>query len=52
MKSGLAVMIHLIEELGTDSLVGVFYAGEEGPLPAKPRSKPATRWSRGRSSTC
>jgi succinyl-diaminopimelate desuccinylase len=32
MKSGLAVMIHLIEELGTDSLVGVFYAGEEGPL--------------------
>jgi succinyl-diaminopimelate desuccinylase len=32
MKSGLAVMIHLIEELGTDRLVGVFYAGEEGPL--------------------
>ncbi len=32
MKSGLAVMIHLIEELGTESLVGVFYAGEEGPL--------------------
>ncbi len=32
MKSGLAVMIHLIEALGTDSVLGVFYAGEEGPL--------------------
>ena len=32
MKSGLAVMIHLIETLGTSDLVGVFYAGEEGPL--------------------
>lgn len=32
MKGGLAVMIHLIEDLGTDSLVGVFYAGEEGPI--------------------
>ena len=32
MKSGLAVTIHLIETLGTDSLIGVFYAGEEGPL--------------------
>lgn len=32
MKSGLAVMIHLIEALGTDDLVGVFYAGEEGPI--------------------
>lgn len=32
MKSGLAVMIHLIEELGTTGIVGVFYAGEEGPL--------------------
>jgi succinyl-diaminopimelate desuccinylase len=34
MKSGLAVMIHLIEQLGTGSLVGVFYAGEEGPIAA------------------
>jgi succinyl-diaminopimelate desuccinylase len=32
MKGGLAVMIHLLEDLGTDRLVGVFYAGEEGPL--------------------
>ncbi len=32
MKSGLAVMIHLLEDLGTDGVVGVFYAGEEGPL--------------------
>lgn len=32
MKSGLAVMIHLIESLGPDRLVCVFYAGEEGPL--------------------
>ncbi|MGA7097931.1 MAG: succinyl-diaminopimelate desuccinylase [Acidimicrobiia bacterium] len=32
MKGGLAVMIHLLEELGTDRLAGVFYAGEEGPL--------------------
>lgn len=32
MKSGLAVMIHLIEQLGTEGLVGMFYAGEEGPL--------------------
>lgn len=32
MKGGLAVMIHLIETLGTDNVVGVFYAGEEGPL--------------------
>lgn len=31
MKSGLAVMIHLLEDLGTENLVGVFYAGEEGP---------------------
>lgn len=32
MKSGVAVIIHLLENLGTDALVGVFYAGEEGPL--------------------
>jgi succinyl-diaminopimelate desuccinylase len=32
MKGGLAVMIHLLEELGTERMVGVFYAGEEGPL--------------------
>lgn len=32
MKGGLAVMIHLIEDLGTERVVGVFYAGEEGPL--------------------
>lgn len=32
MKAGLAVMIHLLEDLGTDGIVGVFYAGEEGPL--------------------
>ena len=32
MKGGIAVMVHLIEELGTTNVVGVFYAGEEGPL--------------------
>ncbi len=32
MKGGLAVMIHLLEDLGTQHLVGVFYAGEEGSL--------------------
>lgn len=32
MKGGLAVMLHLLEDLGTDRLVGVFYAGEEGPM--------------------
>ena len=32
MKSGLAVMIHVLEDLGTDNVVGVFYAGEEGPM--------------------
>lgn len=32
MKGGLAVMVHLLEDLGTDRLVGIFYAGEEGPL--------------------
>lgn len=32
MKGGLAVMIHLLEELGVRRLVAVFYAGEEGPL--------------------
>lgn len=32
MKSGVAVMIHLLEDLGTQDIVGVFYAGEEGPI--------------------
>ena len=32
MKGGLAVMVHLLEDLGTGRLVGVFYAGEEGPM--------------------
>lgn len=32
MKGGLAVMVHILEDLGTDRVVGVFYAGEEGPL--------------------
>lgn len=33
MKSGLAVMIHLIEALvRTSDVIGIFYAGEEGPL--------------------
>lgn len=32
MKGGLAVMIHLLEDLGTDRAVGIFYAGEEGPI--------------------
>lgn len=32
MKGGLAVMVHLLEDLGTERVVGVFYAGEEGPL--------------------
>jgi succinyl-diaminopimelate desuccinylase len=32
MKGGVAVMIHLVEALGTEGLVGVFYAGEEGPI--------------------
>lgn len=32
MKGGLAVMIHLLEALGTDGIVGIFYAGEEGPI--------------------
>lgn len=32
MKGGLAVMVHVIEDMGTDDLVGVFYAGEEGPI--------------------
>lgn len=31
MKGGLAVMVHLVEDL-PDRVVGVFYAGEEGPL--------------------
>ncbi len=34
MKSGVAVMIHLIETLGTDRILGIFYAGEEGPIAA------------------
>jgi succinyl-diaminopimelate desuccinylase len=33
MKGGLAVIIHLLEELGPGKMTGVFYAGEEGPLP-------------------
>jgi succinyl-diaminopimelate desuccinylase len=32
MKSGLAVMIHLLEDLDDERLVGIFYAGEEGPI--------------------
>lgn len=32
MKAGLAVMVHLLEDLGTDRAVGIFYAGEEGPI--------------------
>ena len=32
MKGGMAVMVHLLEDLGTDRVVAVFYAGEEGPL--------------------
>jgi succinyl-diaminopimelate desuccinylase len=32
MKGGLAVMVHILENLGTDRLVGIFYAGEEGPI--------------------
>lgn len=32
MKGGLAVMIHLLEDLGTERVLGVFYAAEEGPL--------------------
>ena len=32
MKSGLAVMIHLLEDLDDERIVGIFYAGEEGPM--------------------
>lgn len=32
MKGGIAVMVHLLEDKGTDDVVGVFYAGEEGPI--------------------
>ena len=32
MKSGLAVMIHLLEDLDHEGVVGIFYAGEEGPM--------------------
>jgi succinyl-diaminopimelate desuccinylase len=34
MKAGLAVMIHVIEALGTERVCGVFYAGEEGAMEA------------------
>ncbi len=33
MKAGLAVMVHLLEDLGTERAVGIFYAGEEGSMP-------------------
>jgi len=32
MKGGVAVMVHVLETLGTERVVGVFYAGEEGPI--------------------
>ena len=32
MKGGLTVMVHLLEDMGTDRMVGIFYAGEEGPI--------------------
>lgn len=32
MKGGLAVMIHLLEDLGTERATGILYAGEEGPM--------------------
>lgn len=32
MKGGLAVMIHILENLGTEGVVAIFYAGEEGPM--------------------
>lgn len=32
MKGGLAVIIHLLEDLGTERVVAIFYAGEEGPV--------------------
>lgn len=32
MKGGLAVMIHLVETLGTEQVTAIFYAGEEGPM--------------------
>lgn len=32
MKGGLAVMVHILEDLGTQRVVGIFYAGEEGPM--------------------
>ena len=32
MKGGLAVMVHLLEDMGTQRVVGIFYAGEEGPI--------------------
>lgn len=32
MKGGLAVMIHLLEDIRRDDLAAIFYAGEEGPI--------------------
>ncbi len=32
MKAGIAVMVHLLEDLGPARVAAVFYAGEEGPL--------------------
>lgn len=32
MKGGIAVMVHILEALGSDHVLGVFYAGEEGPI--------------------
>lgn len=32
MKGGVAVMVHLLEDLGSGRAVGIFYAGEEGPI--------------------
>jgi succinyl-diaminopimelate desuccinylase len=32
MKGGVAVMVHVLEDLGPERVVGIFYAGEEGPM--------------------